>query len=546
MKTSKTRISGALIAAVTMVFIGFVIAMSVLAFLLMRQNTDFNSIFLTDFNRVMIAADLAREAETLNAQILDRAFGIDKSNSEQSLLDTPQIAIFRDKLKELQARNPGPVDISESVGALQAPYLEGIGNLDASLRAEENLRMEIDAIVEDLHKLMAVLRRHDEQPQTVNLALEVLTDISGSIVTRPAGQQLRLAKSLDENLTRLQSSMETLPTNHALLAPLHGVEDIAKRIIAIRPALMNTPRITLALLRDIRKSSQKINGATFNYYLDRRDDARAAMERHSNAANIILAIVLAFGLASTVTMAVVIRFINRRVARRLDHLAMTMVAHMGGERPHIPTDGNDEISEIGRAFAVFVQARDAAESKLVASQVVLAEEAVTDQLSGLTNRRGFDEIMNREWRRCGRSGLFLSLLLVDIDHFKLYNDHYGHVLGDECIRRVARVLRAALGRPGDSVARYGGEEFACIMPDSGHEGSIAIAETIRRLMMEEAIPHQSSNTASIVTVSIGVASIIPSDDLRHLVLVEAADHALYAAKAAGRNRVICTEDIKIS
>ncbi len=546
MKPSKTRISSALIAAVTMVFIGFVIAMSVLAFLLMRQNTDFNSIFLTDFNRVMIAADLAREAETLNAQILDRAFGIDKSNSEQSLLDTPQIAIFRDKLTELQARNPGPVDISESVGALQTPYLEGIGNLDASLRAEESLRVEIDAIVEDLHKVMAVLRRHDEQPQTVNLALAVLTDISGSIVTRPAGQQLRLAKSLDENLTRLQASMETLPTNHALLAPLHGVEDIAKRMIAIRPALMNTPRITLALLRDIRKSSQKINGATFNYYLDRRDDARAAMERHSNAANITLAIVLAFGLASTVTMAVVIRFINRRVARRLDHLAITMVAHVGGERPPIPTDGNDEISEIGRAFAVFVQARDVAESKLVASQVVLAEEAVTDQLSGLTNRRGFDEIMNREWRRCGRSGLFLSLLLVDIDHFKLYNDHYGHVLGDECIRRVARVLRAALGRPGDSVARYGGEEFACIMPDSGHEGSIAIAETIRRLMMEEAIAHQSSNTASIVTVSIGVASIIPSDDLRHLVLVEAADHALYAAKAAGRNRVIYTEDIKIS
>lgn len=546
MKTSKTRISSALIAAVTMVFIGFVIVMSVLAFLLMRQNTDFNSIFLTDFNRVMIAADLAREAETLNAQILERAFGIDKSNSEQSLLDTPQIAIFRDKLKELQARNPVEMDISESVGALQTPYLEGIGNLDASLRAEENLRVEIDAIVEDLHKLMAVLRRHDGQPQTVNLALAVLTDISGSIVARPAGQQLRLAKSLDENLTRLQASMETLPTNHALLAPLHGVEDIAKRMIAIRPTLMNTPRVTLALLRDIRKSSQKINGATFNYYLDRRDDARAAMERHSTMANITLAIVLAFALASTVTMAVVIRFINRRVARRLDHLAMTMVAHVGGERPPIPTDGNDEISEIGRAFAVFVQARDAAEFKLVASQVVLAEEAVTDQLSGLTNRRGFDEIMNREWRRCGRSGLFLSLLLVDIDHFKLYNDHYGHVLGDECIRRVARVLRAALGRPGDSVARYGGEEFACIMPDSGHEGSIAIAETIRRLMMEEAIPHQSSNTASIVTVSIGVASIIPSDDLRHLVLVEAADHALYAAKAAGRNRVICMEDIKIS
>ncbi|QRG06620.1 diguanylate cyclase [Xanthobacter dioxanivorans] len=162
----------------------------------------------------------------------------------------------------------------------------------------------------------------------------------------------------------------------------------------------------------------------------------------------------------------------------------------------------------------------------------LAFLSITDGLTGLVNRRRYDEMIQREWRRTSRTGAALALLMIDVDRFKLLNDKYGHARGDEVLKLLARVIGESIRRPGDTAARYGGEEFAVILPDTDASGAALVAETIRA-------KSESSDTGlPPFTVSIGVATIHPKPDGSLRQFQEDADKALYQAKAEGRNRVV--------
>jgi diguanylate cyclase (GGDEF)-like protein len=179
--------------------------------------------------------------------------------------------------------------------------------------------------------------------------------------------------------------------------------------------------------------------------------------------------------------------------------------------------------------------RKLAELKLQDANRLLAAQATTDGLTGLANRRCFDEELDREWKRHARSATPLSLLLIDIDHFKKYNDSLGHLAGDECLRAVAESIRASVCRPGDLVARYGGEEFAAILPETDRDGALAIAAKVGERLRLKGLPHAAPGAGPFVTLSIGCATMVPSGDAEQL--IERADLALYEAKAAGRDRV---------
>ena len=166
----------------------------------------------------------------------------------------------------------------------------------------------------------------------------------------------------------------------------------------------------------------------------------------------------------------------------------------------------------------------------------LVRLARTDGLTGLYNRRTFDDMLQREWRRLARTGEPLAVIMIDVDHFKLYNDTYGHGGGDTCLQRVARAAEGALQRPADVIARYGGEEFIALLPETGLDGAIAVAEAIRAAVANLEIPHSSSKTATYVTLSLGVGCTIPHADKDPATILELADQQLYAAKAEGRNR----------
>ncbi|MBF0494998.1 MAG: PleD family two-component system response regulator [Deltaproteobacteria bacterium] len=161
-----------------------------------------------------------------------------------------------------------------------------------------------------------------------------------------------------------------------------------------------------------------------------------------------------------------------------------------------------------------------------------------DGLTGVPNRRRFDECLDLEWRRALRSGGPFALIMMDIDFFKAFNDNYGHVLGDDCLKRVAAALATVARRPGDMVARYGGEEFVCLLPETNIEGAVQVADSLREKVISQGIPHRFSSVAGHVTMSFGVAVMIPSLNKSPTDLIKLADERLYQAKQTGRNRII--------
>lgn len=161
----------------------------------------------------------------------------------------------------------------------------------------------------------------------------------------------------------------------------------------------------------------------------------------------------------------------------------------------------------------------------------------TDELTQLSNRRQLDVVLAKEWGRAVRSQLPMAFIMFDLDFFKHYNDTFGHQQGDECLRKVSAVLRQTFKRPGDCIARYGGEEFAAILPDTSIEGAAKMALQVLADVVALRIPAANTAASAFVTMSAGVAAMVPIQDDQMVHLVSKADAALYRAKQAGRNRL---------
>jgi diguanylate cyclase (GGDEF)-like protein len=160
-----------------------------------------------------------------------------------------------------------------------------------------------------------------------------------------------------------------------------------------------------------------------------------------------------------------------------------------------------------------------------------------DGLTGVFNRRYFDQQLNTEWARASRNNSMLSLILLDVDFFKLYNDHYGHQAGDDALRTIAATLKTSLRRPADLVARYGGEEFVCVLPETSFEDALTLAKILERKIREKAIPHACSSVGPTVTISLGLATREADAVGEAASLLALADQQLYQAKHSGRGRV---------
>ncbi len=185
--------------------------------------------------------------------------------------------------------------------------------------------------------------------------------------------------------------------------------------------------------------------------------------------------------------------------------------------------------------------RDRAKLQLEETKERLAELACTDPLTGLANRRRLDETLEQECRRANRSGEPLSLLLLDVDHFKTFNDQYGHQAGDECLRAVSEVVKKFGRRPGDLAARYGGEELAVLLAPATEQVAVVRAEALRKAVQDLRLPHAGNRECGVVTVSIGVATMHAQGQLsKPTTLIERADEMLYEAKRQGRNKVLAT------
>ena len=203
---------------------------------------------------------------------------------------------------------------------------------------------------------------------------------------------------------------------------------------------------------------------------------------------------------------------------------------------HVMRDANGE-TEALVGFMFDISERKKTEEQLLALQRQLEEYSYKDGLTGINNRRMFDSIMDIEWGNAQRTRRPLSLILLDIDYFKQFNDHYGHIRGDDCLKRIGQALQGAAARPRDCVARFGGEEFVLVLPETDGESAQKIAKHCRKLVRKEQISHEQSNVAQLVTVSLGVGTIIPQAHDTPLAFIEAVDRLLYQAKQQGRDRL---------
>jgi diguanylate cyclase (GGDEF)-like protein len=184
-----------------------------------------------------------------------------------------------------------------------------------------------------------------------------------------------------------------------------------------------------------------------------------------------------------------------------------------------------------------VRARVRTQMRLKQQSDLLESYAFRDGLTSLANRRAFDERSAQEWSRSQRTGRPLSVILLDVDHFKLFNDHAGHAAGDDCLKGVARCLEAPMRRATDLVARYGGEEFVVLLPDADHANALAVGEALRAGVAGSSMAHPASPVAPHVTISVGVATSVAKQGSTFAHLLQQADQALYGCKRGGRNRV---------
>jgi diguanylate cyclase (GGDEF)-like protein len=247
---------------------------------------------------------------------------------------------------------------------------------------------------------------------------------------------------------------------------------------------------------------------------------------------------ISLGTVALIVLALAIAWIvGNGIARPIRSLAAPALALGAGKPVSIPALDLKEAEEVASALRqayALLQERTAERDHA-------KELTLRDDLTGVANRRCFDEGLEKEWHRCERSGLPIALIMVDIDYFKKFNDHYGHLAGDACIKSVAEILSRCVARPTDLVARFGGEEFAVLLPEEALEGAMAVARRILDAVRTAAIPHAKSPMATrTVTVSLGAAAYIPTrGGGPRTALVREADAYLYHAKSAGRDQLRC-------
>lgn len=228
---------------------------------------------------------------------------------------------------------------------------------------------------------------------------------------------------------------------------------------------------------------------------------------------------------------------------RTHNIPVIFITAKSGDEDQVIGFEKGAVDYITKPFSpVVIKARVRTHMELKKYRDILEDLSYRDGLTGIANRRRFDEYYDTVWNLSLRISSPLSLIMIDIDHFKLFNDHYGHQAGDDCLIQVAGTLAALVRRKNDMVARYGGEEFVCILPNTDIDDANSIAEKFRTGILSLAIPHSSSMTG-YVTISQGVASVVPSRDLVAKALIAAADEALYQAKNSGRNNA-CTVLLK--
>jgi diguanylate cyclase (GGDEF)-like protein len=549
MQQPHTSIGTRLTLIIGIIFGLYLMAVSAVGYVMFQQYQGFSNLADREFGRAMAAAELTRDAEIIAAEVFEMMVGSRRSISAGSQRTENLAGLYRsarDRLQQLSSSADADRAANRELDRWQEPFFLSLGQLDQRLKLEKQLQTEHLQLIDTLFILQQRLPLSDfgaqspNQQRFISHALTALVAASSALSAERPGHVAQLERACEQALQKLA----LLPLeDEELLELRRQLTEVLPEAFRSRGPLLKASRASLATARETRVLAQKLTGASFSYHLQLKASAQQAITDHQK---LIRSSLFGLLLASLTLLAITfgaIMYIRRHIVLRINRLNAAMQAHLQGKQVPVPESGSDEISTMGASFAVFVDARRQAEQQLEQANMHLQKMnaelerlSTTDALTGIPNRRSFDQQLEHEWRRALRDGTRLAIVMADVDVFKRFNDTYGHQAGDDCLRQVAQVMSDQLKRSGDMIARYGGEEFIILLPGLDLSHAKQLAEQLRAAVAGLRIPHAHGPTGH-VSISLGVASNRPHLNMRVETLIHRADNALYAAKSSGRNRV---------
>lgn len=437
-------------------------------------------------------------------------------------------------------------DLKVKISAIRPRVVE-LGNAQRLLMQLDVIAQEIDALnalIEEqltisdllLKQRRAVYRIHDIAIHDEELAhSDFAHTVSRLVIMAEEGlsfKRLNKIKNTSRNITKFYNrSIETLnfeDSQKLLLSDLYeglvaADGAMAMKIQSLRVLGRTHGRadfvrnLVIDYARLAEYESFKYNGTVLEDIKDFSETVDAQTKTLGSAAIVTFVVII-----------IIVFYIQRRLIRRLVLLNKKVVSRLAGESIDLKVGGKDEITAIAKSFEEFAQTIERQKQELLKS-------SLTDGLTNVANRRGLDKAIKNLLLSAQRQQWPIAILMMDIDNFKTYNDYYGHIEGDECLQKIASALKSVMRRPEDFVARYGGEEFVCLLPNTPLSGAEIVADSILEQLKKDHIPHQRSDVADYVTLSIGITVYNAEKEESSDSLLKLADTALYRAKKRGKN-----------
>lgn len=464
--------------------------------------------------------------------------GLSKPNSEAALWQIERnINTQMDKLQELANAELADPYLSVQLEALKIEFFELKALIRDKLEVQKLLQVRLDNVYQLYDR---TLTKHDLSDNTDwSLLIANTVAMAGKVTSMTRIYEVRQAAArIKENMaTIIIQSQNFAPSKRPLVQQLNdslefmilgkdGVIELRIEQLRTEGRARGRGNFVRNLILDYANLAEYHSYEINESVLTQAEDTTTKVNEQIRFIALVSVVALLFLLS-------VVVFLQTKFIRRLKLLDRLVRHHLEGKKTDITVTGNDEISDIANTFNSFV-------TKIEHQNEILQNLSLTDGLTGIANRRSLDERLLHTLNTGLRHSWPTTIMLLDVDYFKKYNDKYGHAKGDDCLIEVAAILTAEMQRENDFVARYGGEEFVCVLDDTGSAGAHKVAEKIIAAMAKHKLPHGDSEVAGHVTLSIGVVTYYPVHGNRGepLELLQKADKALYAAKNKGRNTYV--------
>lgn len=467
--------------------------------------------------------------------------GLSKPSSAAALsIIERNIDMQMEKLKELADAELADPYLSVQLDALKIELMELKALVRQKLQTQSLLKVRLDNVYQLYDR---VLFKHSELSENPNWTLLIADAVAmaGKVTTMNRMYSIReTADQIKQTLSFLSLELEGFPADKKkqieqlnsslkyMLLGRNGVIELRIEQLRIDGRARGRGNFVRNLILDYANLAEYHSYEVNESVIDQANSTTASVDDQ-------IKLIGAVSLAALMFLLSVVVFLQTKFIRRLKLLDKLVRHHLDGKQSDIIVSGNDEISDIANTFNSFV-------AKIEHQNEILQNLSLSDGLTGIANRRALDERLAYTLNMGQRHLWPTTIMLLDVDFFKRYNDKYGHAKGDECLIEVAAILSALMQRENDFVARYGGEEFVCVLGDTHADGGHKVAEKIISAMAKHKIKHGDSDAADYVTLSIGVVTYYPDVTVKPdaLELLKKADKALYKAKDNGRNTFITT------